>query len=116
MLGNELRICFPSAFPPRKAISLSKLGILMSQWTGAWSILPGQYIFAFFVTSLKAGHVPQHQPPPPQIPWSLGGCLDSFLSPVPYLKDTQISSGGWIISTWAVWKVILALKIYPRTS
>lgn len=47
-------------------------------------MLPGQYIFAFFVTSLKAGHVPQHQPPPPQIPWSLGGCLDSFLSPVPY--------------------------------
>lgn len=65
MPGNELRICFSSAFSPRKAISLSKLGILMSLWTGAWNMLPGQYIFAFFVTSLKAGHQPSASTPTP---------------------------------------------------
>lgn len=58
MPGNELRMYFPSAFPTRKTISLSKLGVLMSLWMAAWGMLPGQYIFAFFVTPLKAAACP----------------------------------------------------------
>lgn len=88
--GNKLRIYFPSVFPTRKATFLFKSDVLMSLWTGAWCMLPGQYIFA----SLKAGACPSTSPPAPRV-WVAIWIHFSVLSLTPRMPSYHKGDGDF---------------------